>query len=471
MTRKNIIYRAGSIAIIVIAIAIAVVMNVIAGMVPIKFDLSDSKIFTLSDTSREIVSSINDNVKIYALYDKSEGKVDPSFNEINMLLEQYNEFKNIETIYIDPVKEPDFVNQIIQNNVNLADKVSNSVIVVENAGRIRAFQLGELFDTSKEQNAVLKNASKIERTITGGIKFVTAEVIPTVYFLDGHSSSDYLNDYLTLRETMLQNNFDVRKLNLDLKTSVPSDAKIVVIVNPDSDLKDNERDMLVKYLENGGDLMVLIDSKSSGEEYSNINRIVRKYNIEIRNDKIEETDPERFSPENRSFIKVDLSYGLVNSSDEENLYLLNARSVNFLRKAENNDEKDIVNFTVAHTSENAISMDMKSDNKTTGEFQIAIAAESNLTDDPARVLVCGNSTFISDTYAALNQENLRGFLGWVSWMQDMEDDNPVEAKLYDSGYIKISYNQAIVLLIIFVAIIPIIIIVIGFVVWLKRRHL
>lgn len=59
----------------------------------------------------------------------------------------------------------------------------------------------------------------------------------------------------------------------------------------------------------------------------------------------------------------------------------------------------------------------------------------------------------------------------VNWMQDKKDETTIESKLITQKALSVTSGQTSVIGIMLMALLPLIIIGTGFVVWLRRRHL
>lgn len=87
MERKNIRKGSYSLGISVVVLAIAVVFNLVVGKLPVQYrnvDLSQTKLSTIGDTTKELVSNLDQDVTIYQIAESG------SENEtIQKLLERY----------------------------------------------------------------------------------------------------------------------------------------------------------------------------------------------------------------------------------------------------------------------------------------------------------------------------------------------------------------------------------------------
>ena len=121
---KNIRKGSYSLGISVVVLAIAVVFNLVVGKLPAQYrnvDLSQTKLSTIGDTTKELVSALDQDVTIYQIVES--GKENET---IQKLLERYaglSSHVKVETM--DPVLHPNFVSEYPEDDLE-----DNSLIVV-----------------------------------------------------------------------------------------------------------------------------------------------------------------------------------------------------------------------------------------------------------------------------------------------------------------------------------------------------
>jgi ABC-type uncharacterized transport system involved in gliding motility auxiliary subunit len=110
-----------------------------------------------------------------------------------------------------------------------------------------------------------------------------------------------------------------------------------------------------------------------------------------------------------------------------------------------------------------------------GPLDIAIAVENKGNQNPSKIIVMGNASFISDSsqtaYGSMYTNDMIFFLQSISWMMDKQDDLVVPAKTYDNPTINITQLQASAVSLVLLIILPLIILGTGMFVFLRRRHL
>ena len=138
------------------------------------------------------------------------------------------------------------------------------VDVDKNPALARAYEVQSYGTVVFEYNdRVERVVSDQEQDLTNAlIKVVEGEELK-VYFLQGHGERSPENTerdgYMRLAEALQLDNLAVERLPLSQTGSVPTDADVIVVAGPSTDLLPGEIDLLRTYLEEGGKALFLID--------------------------------------------------------------------------------------------------------------------------------------------------------------------------------------------------------------------
>jgi ABC-type uncharacterized transport system involved in gliding motility auxiliary subunit len=221
-------YGANSIILIAVVVAIVVVLNVLIDMAQVKWDLTPNKLYSIGDTTKKILKELDKDVTIYGLFDESRIS-STSDKEFVELLDQYGKFQHVTISYVDPDKNPGILKEIDPDNV-LKD-ISKSAFVVKSGNKVKNLSYYDLFSTYFDQQTFQTHVtgSLAEQGFTGAIKYVTSEVTPTIYFTIGHDEKDADKNFSSLKDQLVNNNYDVKPVNLVVEEKVPEDAEILVI--------------------------------------------------------------------------------------------------------------------------------------------------------------------------------------------------------------------------------------------------
>lgn len=474
--KRTLKYGSNSIILIAVVITIAVVVNLLVGMADLKWDLTSNKLYSIGDETKSILENNEKEVEIYGLFDESSINNSTRLKQIVEILNQYKKFDNIKIIYKDPDTNPGLINEI-SPSPDKVKEIESADFVVKCGNKIRVLDTYDLlnlqFDQYSYQTYVTGLAA--EQAFTGAIKYVIADHTPTVYFTEGHGENKVDDKYQTIKAYLDQNNYAVSTVNLMTQQEVPSDAEILVVASPKSDLTSDEAYKVQQYLKNGGKAIFLFDTLESDVKFTQFEKVLADYNISLNYDKVKENDENRHVPQNPYDILPQIQSNSINSNLNPNNFFMimpKSRSINILK-----NQKEYLNvYSLMKTSDMAVGESISgSGEDIPGPLDLAVAAEYTGGAKVSKVLVMGNSTFMSDDaisqYSNLSQNGMYFFLNSLNWMQDREDDVTIRPKSFDTRYINITQTQANIAAICVVIVFPLLIFGVGMFVWIRRRHL
>lgn len=260
-------------------------------------DVTENKIYTLTEESKEAVKKIEQEVKIY-VYGYTEDAT------VVKLLRQYNESNNKITYEIIDA----------ENNI---DKISQYAL--ETGNQAVVLEVGEsskiLFsnDFFSYDNTTWEQIDTTENTLTNSILNLTISEKPKVYFLTGHE--EISTDYMLGATVNLQNSlFETNTLNLLTTGNIPEDADLIVIMSPKKDLYEQEYTLLESYINNGGNLLYTSDLKVQQEASTNWKKLLDLYGVSIDTGLVVESDETKTVQENEYAIIPMIQYSDITTS-------------------------------------------------------------------------------------------------------------------------------------------------------------
>ena len=281
-------FKAGSYAAFaaLLVIAIAVAANLLVSALPesmTQTDMTSQNLYTLSDQTKRIVSSLDRDVTLYLL--ASGGNED---NKVTRLLSRYqdlNSHMKVETV--DPTERPTFLSAY-----DLAEQklYQNSVLVVC-GDRHRLVGYDEIYVTnySMDYESYSYTATTDfdgENALTNAIHYVSRDDLPVIYTLTGHGETA-LSD--TVTDLLERENLSTESLSLLSLDAVPENTGAIVINNPTGDISEDEAALLCTYLENGGKLFLMTDYIAPGK-MENLLKVTAKMGLGVDEGIIIEAD-------------------------------------------------------------------------------------------------------------------------------------------------------------------------------------
>lgn len=277
--KNQLALKGGSYSLIITAtlLAILIVVNVFASNMPTtltKFDISASKLYSITSNTKAVVNNLKQDVTIYWIV-----QADQEDSIIENLLGKYDGLSS----YIDVVKKNPDVFPTFTAQYTDEDVLNNSLIV-ESGDRYRYIGLEEIYEYEYEfdyysYSYVATGISGFdgEGAITSAIDYVVSEDLPKIYFLEGHGESELP---ATFSEAVEKENIESDTLSLLTVDEIPEDADAIMLYAPQSDISENEKTMLADYAENGGKLLVIAGPVEDAE-LTNLNSLLSDYGVTV----------------------------------------------------------------------------------------------------------------------------------------------------------------------------------------------
>ncbi len=455
-------------AIVVIAV---IVLNMVVSSFDVKFDLTKNGLYTLSEDTISLVENLNQDVSIYSLY--AEGQ---EISMVTEILDRYaSHSKHITVSNIDPYTDPAFAVEHTQNGQQ--PKVGD--IVVETDSNFAVIPQEDITDISVDsmsQTAYLKGI-KVEGVLTGTIRQLTNGAAEAVYELTGHNETSLGDE---LKKEMGYSGFEVQTLDLVKTPKIPEDCEILVINGPAVDLSKSEADTVKSFLENGGKAFITLTLTT--QEMPNFDSLLASYGIADSGRLIVEGSADYVIDNNPLYLIPDL-----NSESKICESLVNA-GTNILAPAsmyvEQLDTKrstvNIETLAVSSTYSYAKTLNDISGNNAqltetdpTGPLDIVVSVtdtDNNGTENGTKLIVSGTSMILEDS---VNNIVNGGNFGFVMNAFDFLNGTESTGRTKSIGadeYLNITQSKAVVIMLVSVVVIPLIILLAGFTVFIRRRN-
>ncbi|MCH7800165.1 MAG: Gldg family protein [Chloroflexi bacterium] len=227
--------------------AIVVLLNFLLFRTSNRFDVTATRIFSLSPQTVQILESLDRPVRANAFFIPGENSTASARQQSEDLLNEFTrQTPNFTYRFIDPELERTLATQYGVENY--------PTVVFED------------IDQGSQQGVF----GLTEQDFVTGILISTGILQKRVYFLTGHKEASLTRSPITGEtdpngfdfaiQGMQRDNYDVRPLNLLEQTDgVPKDAAVVVIAGPQQDLRVEELDDMMDYMLDGGNVLMLLD--------------------------------------------------------------------------------------------------------------------------------------------------------------------------------------------------------------------
>jgi ABC-2 type transport system permease protein len=441
-------------------------------------DLSQDKLYTLTDESQEKVKNIQKDVNIYFVeYEEGDSNFD--------LAKQYtNANEKIKVEIVNASSRPDLASKY-------GLETGNQGIIVECGDKYKVLTSSDLvtYDTS-----TYETISIAEQKLTSAIKSVTSDVIPKVYFLEGYSefslssNMQYLNIYLANEVN------EIKTLDLLSSGKVPDDCDTLVITTPSKDFDEIATNAIINYINSGKNILWLNAALTKQTDMPNVAKILAMYGVKpFEKGVIRETDSSKMISGSADLIKPEIEYSTITKDiyNTTGLIFLNATKINLVDETAL-EELKVSKTELLHASDASyfrtdftIQTNSIADNEEKGKFLIGAELSKTISsaneetgekEKMSKLVIYGENYFITDyqmnsSYStgiiqlAYNKDLV---LNSMSYLVNRQEDITARKNTGTVTYTATEQQDIIIRVVIFA--VPILIIIAGIIVWIIRRR-
>lgn len=477
--------RHGTVAMAITALVIVmvIVVNIIVGLLVDRFpdlelDLTSNSSFALQDDTVDYVAHLDKDVTVNVLMAKetfeSQGTY---FVQAEKMLNKMASKSNgkLKVKYVDLTANPSFTSDY--PNVDWQSSSSNNIVLVESGKQYKVLTLADCFEYDEQTynyyGSYSFTGTKIEQAVVTAILNVTTDDKVVVDMIKGNNEQDYSS-----LKTLLENNaYQVNEVSL-ATGDFDKDAKIAIMYAPSVDLDEKIVEKLSTWLSNDGKYgrsLIYIPTADMGE-MPNLDDFLKEWGLSIDRGYVFETNESTLVSANSPYAFT-VTYGDYYTDNLKNskipVVVSEAHPINIT------DENTAHALLTTSDKAGVLPIDADKDwdykDAVTGNGE-NVAAEGVMTNEDngsSRVIVFGSYIMFSDSIMQYNSfNNSAYFMNVVNTIADKDDVGiTIESKSIDNtelGVTDVATQNA--MLIIFVIVIPIAILVAGFVLWLRRRN-
>lgn len=465
-----------------VVIAFVIVVNLMVGELPstvTKFDTSSLKLYTLTNTSVQIVEGLAEDVTMY--YIVQNGTEDVNIEE---MLNRYSSYSSrIKIRKIDPTSNPGFSAKYTD------DSLSNNSVIVESAKRSSVVTYEEIYTTQYTEEdyynyymtGVVPTGTTYfngEGALTTAIDYVTADDLPVLYIITGHGETDLS---ATVLADAKADNILTEQLTLLTVTEIPDDAGAVILNAPTSDLTEQERDVLLTYLELGGKMILITDYDSySDTKMPNLAAVTRAYGLQAASGLVMEGNTSNYMQYPFYLLPV------VNKESDIAMNLTSTNITTILPFAHGitkiADTKKFVEPVLSTSADAFVIADLearieewantdtpqkayeKQDGDAAGTFYVAASAEDTTTG--GKLFWVSSPVFITDEFYSYNGEL---FMSALTMLCEKSSSISILGKAMQIQSLAVSSAAAAFWGAVLIILLPVGTVVLGLVIWNRRR--
>ena len=312
---SNVSKKPNTKVIVAAVIAVVVLLNVAIQFLPDsirRFDITSSKSYTLSESTKKYFSELDEKVTFYILdadgsdvkYEHFLKRIDSGFDNIDVKwtssekVTHLTEELGISTENITPyfvIAESDKRKTAVSHADLMFYRTDNSTLTsFFGTGELSLVEyeyykqvLAEQAQSSTEYaeqyasmlEALLYDVDmyfNAEPYLCSIVEYVTVDIIPARYTLTGHGEvvfadteiGHYLSDTVGMTH---------KELDISDGSAIPEDAVSIVVFDPDTDITKAEADMLIAYLDNGGQMTFFTSNEDL--DLPNLMSVINAYGL------------------------------------------------------------------------------------------------------------------------------------------------------------------------------------------------
>lgn len=464
----------------VVFVLAVIIANMLIGYLTdryvLEIDMTSESLYEISEDTREVLADLDEHITITVLAEESSYK-----DSTELLAQVYEVLQRYEALaggkitvqYINPDVNP----QIMSKYTELSSPSKNDIII-ESSKRYKHLTPTNLYElTTDDSGNTYVVGLRAEQRLTSGIIFVTQETISTALFVKGHGETTSMSK---LESILTSGNYEVGTISLATE-EIPDNTGVLIISSPTSDYTEDEIAKLDDYLNNGGNAIVAMSSAVT-EKLETLERYFEEWGVSYTTAMVFDSAqslsgypmyivPTVASHETiTSDISISSTYAVIPGARAMNIMWEESgwRYTTPLMTSSNSSySKDITSVTTSIEME-------PGDNY--GPFNVTVlseqvTADSQLNYTYSRVLFC-NTGMIADSVLELdNFMNTKYITSVINYMNDDADAVIIAAKNYSSTTLALTGSQMTTLFWILVIAIPVVILGMGVVVWVRRKHL
>lgn len=464
---KGIKIGAYSLKLIIVSITLTILVNVLVYKLPenmITVDVTSNKLFTITKYTKEYVSALEDDVKIYVLEneDNKDRNLDKMLQKIGNLSE------HITITYVDPTANP-----LFYTNYSDTSPSRNSLIVVgPERSRVVDYENIYTYEFDYMTYEYQITGYDGEGQIVSSLAYVTTDDMPKIYLIAGHNELDLEEKFI---DAVQKENIEKENLSLLTVSEIPEDAKAIIINAPITDFSSDDTDKVIAYLEKGGNAIII--PTWTDVEMMNFERILDYYGVSLVDGMIVEGDMGMYYNEDPYMLFPQIYYDeITDCIYDAVVFVPYAQGLKFDDEAEDIYYQPLLETSDSSYSKAYSNMEIntgfnKSEGDIDGPFVIAVKAEKVIGNDVVSkvVFAASENMFSENADSIVSGNNVKLFSSILSSLVEHESSVSIPVKYYDASALTFTTRDVVVVGAISILIIPICCLVIGFVVWLRRR--
>ncbi len=450
-------------------LGVAIALYQLIALFSLHLDVTRNDSNSLSQSSVDTLQQLPGKIVVTMYAHSMDAELGDIEQLVRNFIARYQRYKtDISLTFVDPVKDADAMRK--------AQIRANREMVVEHGGR--------------SEHLTLLN----EQSFTSALLRLAHNKDQRLMYVDGHGERKLEgianHDLGDFGKKLKHNGFQLSSLNLALAQDVPANGGVLVITQPQIRLLPGEVAKILRYVDSGGNLLWLVDA----EPLHGLERLAAKLGILLTPGTITDPDAQKMNapeywtlgasypphPVTRNFNLITaFPYARAlgrEDSGREDRSGLEDRSSQADSEAQGNLAMWQRSTLIEAASNGWISrttIPKKShfdkNRDIPGPFSLAIALQRTVNEREQRIVVVGSGSFLANAYSG-NGGNIDLGISMVNWLAHEEHLINTQPRSTLDSAITLSKNQLSLISISFVIVMPLLLVVIGGILWWRRRN-
>ena len=430
----------------ILLLLLVILLGYFAAQNRLQWDISQNARNSLSEASQEILQKLQGPVQVTAYATEQHIEAGDIRKIINDFVALYQRVKpDLFLTFIDPIEQPKLAQEA-------GVQMNGEMVVSFNDRR-------EHITTINEQ--VFSNA--LMRLARAEEKLIVALSGHGERKLDGNANYD-LGEF---GKQLRNNGFISQRLNFATEHEVPMNTSVLIIASPQIDLMPGEVDMLLNYIDRGGNLLWLVDQESLRGLLS----LTEKLYLTLTPGVV--VDPQAQQLKAPITFALGASYGqhpITNGFDYITVFPF-ARQITI---NENTEWQSVSLVDAAQQGwveigelDKEITYDQSID--VAGPISVAAALSRNIQDREQRIVVVGSGHFLANSYLG-NGSNLDFGINLINWLTGDEELIVIQPRATLDNNLILDESELTLIVVVFLILLPMLFLATGFTIWWSRRR-
>lgn len=473
MNRRMLSTGVFSVSLIAAALALTVVVNLVVNVMPTDktaIDCSYSKLYSITDDTKEAVGKLKEDVTIYALV--AENKKD---SQIDTILKRYEDLsKHVKVEYVNPSAKPYFY----QDYTDSAPTKNSLIVVGEKRSKVIDYYDIYHYESNMDYSTYSYTNDLVgfdaEGQLTSAIEYVTMdeEQLPIVYEVTGHEERSIGSEF---QDVIKKANMTLSSVELLNEECVPDDAAAIIINAPQTDFNESDANKVIDYLKNGGKAIIV--GSYTGNSMPNFESILETYGVGFTGGLVAENDAQHYYNMGGPFYLLPEvnSSSYTGSIGGSYIYIPASMGITFPESSETITYTSLMDTTdraVSKSDPNQMQDYQYEKGDIEGPFSVGLAVEENVDDEnTTQLLVFASPYIFAEEASQMTVNNSVLFSDAISNLvpQTQAAGSIIAEKEYTLDNLTVSAMYAVLLGLMLTIAVPLILVILGIVIFVIRR--